>query len=71
MKDNEGWERERLQPLLAGLDELVPWLQQWHNDPDPAFDGERMGDYYAGFVADQKPASWAARWRTCGGGGRW
>jgi hypothetical protein len=53
MKDNEGWERERLQPLLAGLDELVPWLQQWHNDPDPAFDGERMGDYYAGFVADQ------------------
>lgn len=53
MKDNEGWERERLQPLLAGLDELVPWLQQWHNAPDPAFDGERMGDYYAGFVADQ------------------
>ncbi|BDI06350.1 DUF7008 domain-containing protein [Sphaerotilus microaerophilus] len=53
MKDNEGWEPERLQPLLAGLDELVPWLQQWHNDPDPAFDGERMGDTYAGFIADQ------------------
>lgn len=53
MKDNEGWERERLQPLLAGLDELVPWLLQWHNEPDPAFDGERMGHYYQGFVADQ------------------
>lgn len=53
MKDNEGWERERLQPLLAGLDELVPWLKQWHNEPDAAFDGERMGDYYEGFVADQ------------------
>ncbi|WP_088285605.1 BREX-2 system adenine-specific DNA-methyltransferase PglX [Ideonella sp. A 288] len=53
MKDNEGWEPERLQPLLAGLDELVPWLKQWHNEPDPAFDGERMGDYYEGFVADQ------------------
>ncbi len=53
MKDNEGWEPERLQPLLAGLDELVPWLKQWHNEPDAAFDGERMGDYYEGFVADQ------------------
>lgn len=53
MKDNEGWAPERLQPLLAGLDELVPWLRQWHNEPDPAFDGERMGDYYEGFVADQ------------------
>lgn len=53
MKDNEGWEPERLQPLLAGLDELVPCLKQWHNEPDAAFDGERMGDYYEGFVADQ------------------
>jgi hypothetical protein len=53
MKDNEGWEPERLQPLLAGLDELVPWLKQWHNEPDAAFEGERMGDYYEGFVADQ------------------
>lgn len=53
MKDNEGWEPERLKPLLAGLDELVPWLKQWHNEPDAAFDGERMGDYYQGFIADQ------------------
>jgi hypothetical protein len=52
MKDNEGWPRERLQPLLAGLLELVPWLKQWHNDVDPAF-GERMGDYYEGFLNDQ------------------
>ncbi|MGF6511290.1 BREX-2 system adenine-specific DNA-methyltransferase PglX [Paraburkholderia sp. 32] len=52
MKDNEGWPRERLQPLLSGLLELVPWLKQWHNEIDPTF-GERMGDYYAGFLADQ------------------
>ncbi|TDU23279.1 hypothetical protein DFR24_4802 [Panacagrimonas perspica] len=52
MKDNEGWEGERLQPLLAGLLELVPWLKQWHNDLHPLY-GERMGDYYAGFVQDQ------------------
>lgn len=53
MKDNEGWPPERLLPLVAGLDELVPWLLQWHNAPDPAFDGQRMGEVYQGFVADQ------------------
>lgn len=52
MKDTEGWPPERLQPLLAALDELVPWLQQWHNAIDPDF-GERMGDYYAAFVRDE------------------
>lgn len=52
MKDNEGWSRERLQPLLAGLLELVPWLKQWHNDVHPSF-GERMGDYYEGFLSEQ------------------
>ncbi len=50
MKDNEGWEPSRLLPLLARLHELVPWLKQWHNDPHPTF-GERMGDYYEGFVS--------------------
>jgi hypothetical protein len=52
MKDTEGWEPARLQPLLAGLLELVPWLEQWHNDLDPVF-GERMGTYYKGFVAEE------------------
>jgi len=52
MRDNEGWPRERLQPLLAGLLELLPWLKQWHNEVDPTF-GERMGDFYEGFVNDQ------------------
>ncbi|KAF0162604.1 MAG: hypothetical protein FD157_3835 [Rhodocyclaceae bacterium] len=52
MKDNEGWPPERLQPLLAGIQELVPWLQQWHNDLDPTY-GERMGDYYKGFAAEE------------------
>ncbi len=52
MKDNEGWPPERLQPLLAGIQELVPWLRQWHNDLDPTY-GERMGDYYKGFVAEE------------------
>jgi hypothetical protein len=52
MKEREGWSRERLQPLLAGLLELVPWLKQWHNDMNPDF-GARMGDYYESFVTDE------------------
>jgi hypothetical protein len=55
MKDSEGWEPTRLQPLLASLLELVPWLAQWHNDLDPVF-GERMGDYYRGFVTEEARA---------------
>jgi hypothetical protein len=55
MKDNEGWEPARLQPLLAGLLELVPWLKQWHNDVDPEF-GQRMGTYYRGFVTEDARA---------------
>jgi hypothetical protein len=55
MKENEGWEPVRLHPLLAGLLELVPWLEQWHNEIDPAY-GERMGTYYRGFVNEEARA---------------
>lgn len=55
MKESEGWDAARLQPLLAGLLELVPWLEQWHNEVDPVH-GERMGDYYKGFVSEEARA---------------
>jgi len=55
MKENEGWDPVRLQPLLAGLLELVPWLEQWHNEIDPVY-GERMGTYYRGFVNEEARA---------------
>jgi hypothetical protein len=42
----------RLVPLLAGILELVPWLKQWHNEPDPEF-GIGMGNYFADFVQEQ------------------
>lgn len=51
-KDGEGWEPERLMPMLVALDELIPWLKQWHNEVDPEF-GERMGDYYEGFLLEE------------------
>lgn len=55
MKDSEGWEPARLHPLLASLLELVPWLEQWHNELDPVF-GERMGSYYRSFVTEEARA---------------
>lgn len=49
----EGWERDRLLPLLAGVVELLPWLQQWHNEPDPQLGGTRAGDAYASFLTSE------------------
>ncbi|GAB5547395.1 MAG: BREX-2 system adenine-specific DNA-methyltransferase PglX [Sandaracinaceae bacterium] len=37
-KTREGWEADRLTPMLAGLLELLPWLKQWHDEPMPDFD---------------------------------
>jgi hypothetical protein len=42
----------RLIPLLACILELVPWLKQWHNDPDPNI-GAGMGDYFEGYVKEE------------------
>jgi hypothetical protein len=52
VKESEGWDATRLQPILAGLLELVPWLEQWHNEVDLVY-GERMGSYYKGFVSEE------------------
>ena len=48
-----GRDDPRLVPLLACLLELLPWLKQWHNEPDAAFDGLRMGDYFEGFINEE------------------
>lgn len=36
-RKNEGWTAERLTPLLAGLDQLLPWIHQWHPEIDPEY----------------------------------
>jgi hypothetical protein len=51
-KDEEGWPAERLTPLLAGLQELLPRLIQWHNDYDATIGGG-MGDYFADLVTEE------------------
>ncbi|MDA8371802.1 MAG: BREX-2 system adenine-specific DNA-methyltransferase PglX [Nocardiopsaceae bacterium] len=36
-------EKEKMTPLLAGIAELMPWVRQWHSDPDEY--GQSMADY--------------------------
>lgn len=51
-KEQDGWEAERLTPMLAALDELVPWLKQWHHQMDPEF-GQRLDEYFEGFLLEE------------------
>lgn len=36
-RETDGWADDRLVPLVAGLDELQPWVQQWHDRPDETY----------------------------------
>lgn len=51
-KEGDGWEAEQLMPMMVALDELIPWLKQWHNDLDPEY-GQRMGDFYEEFLLEE------------------
>lgn len=48
-KSTAGWDEARLIPLLIGLDQLVPWIKQWHNEMDPTY-GSRFGDVCSEFL---------------------
>lgn len=48
----EGWEADRLIPLLAGLAELEPWLHQWHADVDARI-GQSPAHAITGLVEQQ------------------
>jgi hypothetical protein len=43
-REAEGWDDERLVPLVAGLAELMPWVRQWHDEVDPTY-GVNMADF--------------------------
>jgi hypothetical protein len=51
-RNEDGWLTERVQPLLAGLAEVLPWVHQWHGDIDPVY-GAAPGDLYDGFLDAQ------------------
>ncbi|MFD4242241.1 BREX-2 system adenine-specific DNA-methyltransferase PglX [Streptomyces sp. NPDC058525] len=44
---NEALSAEEAMPFLAGLLELQPWLDQWHEEPDPAF-GSSKAAFFRG-----------------------
>ncbi|MBZ5659871.1 MAG: BREX-2 system adenine-specific DNA-methyltransferase PglX [Acidobacteriia bacterium] len=52
MRTEEGWEPERLKPILAGLLDLREWLKQWHDDVD-AETGLKLGTYFSEFAEAQ------------------
>lgn len=44
-EDGWGGDKEKMTPLLAGIVELMPWVKQWHSEPDEY--GESMADFIA------------------------
>jgi len=44
-RKREGWDAKRLTPLLTGLDQLLPWIHQWHPEIDKEF-GETAGQSF-------------------------
>ena len=58
-REQDGWDDERLVPLVAGLAELQPWVEQWHADVDPAY-----GVSLAAFCREQLTARTAQVGKT-------
>jgi len=48
-EQEDGWEADRLLPLVAGLREVLPWVKQWHSEFDAAWSAS-PADIYAGFL---------------------
>jgi hypothetical protein len=48
-QDTEGRPEEVIREMLAGLEELLPWVFQWHPDVDPSY-GQPLGDIYDSFI---------------------
>ena len=51
-QNTDGWDTARIEPLLAGLVEIEPWLHQWHNGYDAAYGGS-PAEFYRAFLDDQ------------------
>jgi hypothetical protein len=48
----DGWDTDRLTPLLAGLQELMPWLRQWHNEMTDL--GQSYAAAYDAYLTSQR-----------------
>ena len=50
--EQDGWTAARLAPLLAIIQEHLPWLKHWHNDVDSTYN-LRLGDFLESFLHSQ------------------
>ena len=64
-REKDGWADERLVPLVAGLAELQPWVEQWHGEVDPDY-----GVSLAAFCREQLTARAAQVGKTLEAAGR-
>jgi hypothetical protein len=58
MRADEGWQCDRLLPILAGLAELQPWLKQWHPDVAPLIDEFLRGELAEWSITEQQLKEW-------------
>ena len=52
IEQGSGVDAVHLIPLLAAIDEELPWVLQWHNAMDPELD-VRPGDYFRSWLGEQ------------------
>ncbi len=45
-REAEGWADEQLIPLVAGLAEVLPWVRQWHGEPDDFYGGVSPAEFF-------------------------
>ncbi|WP_433317940.1 BREX-2 system adenine-specific DNA-methyltransferase PglX [Micromonospora chersina] len=45
-REAEGAPDEKLMPLVAGLAELLPWVEQWHTERDAFYGGASAADFF-------------------------
>jgi hypothetical protein len=65
-REKDGWDDERLVPLVAGLAEVQPWVEQWHGEVDPSY-----GVSLASFCREQLAARAAQVGKTLDELGAW
>jgi hypothetical protein len=51
-RNQKGWASERLVPILAGLKDLLPWVAQWHPEPDPRTN-QPFAEFLEGMIETQ------------------
>ena len=49
----DGWDVDKLTPLIAGLAEVMPWVRQWHAGIDPD-SGINIAEAYGAYLEDQR-----------------